>query len=98
MLRKVSLEEAFKICDLADLSEAKAALYTATANLNRCMRQIKFITDERVEISYKHGIGFAILSLTLSAGLQGVAKQDAAKKHARIIGLAKYHDSKAEVV
>lgn len=81
MLGKVSLEEAYEIPSLADQSRDQAAMYIAPEDLERYLRQIKSITDERVDISNNHGIGYTIVSLTVP-GIQGITDKTKAEKHA----------------
>lgn len=82
MLGKVSLEEAYELPDKADLSRDQAALYIAPLDLDRYLRQIKPIADERIELPDKHGIGYTIVSLTVP-GIQGISDQKQAEAEAR---------------
>lgn len=81
MLGKVSIEEAFELPALAEQSRDQAAQYIAPHDFPRYMRQIKSITDERLEVSDKHGIGYTICSLTVP-GIQGITDKAEAEKHA----------------
>ncbi|KAF2199153.1 amidohydrolase 2 [Delitschia confertaspora ATCC 74209] len=81
MRGKVALEEAFELPSLADQSRDQAARYIAPPDLDRYMRQIKSLTDERVKVSDMHGIGYTIVSLTVP-GIQGIFDKDKAEKHA----------------
>jgi 2,3-dihydroxybenzoate decarboxylase len=81
MLGKITLEEACELPDRADKSREQAALYIAPHDLDRYLRQIKSITDERVAISDKHGIGYTVVSLTVP-GIQGISDQGEAEKEA----------------
>jgi 2,3-dihydroxybenzoate decarboxylase len=81
MLGKVSLEEAFELPLQAESSRAQAELYIAPNGLERYLRQIKSITDERLTISDANGIGYTICSLTVP-GIQGINDKDKAGKHA----------------
>jgi len=79
MLEKVSLEEAYELPDKADLSHDQAALYIAPLDLDRCLRQIKSITEERIKLSDKHGIEYTIMSLTVP-GIQDISDQNRPKR------------------
>ncbi|KAK4569948.1 hypothetical protein LTR86_002918 [Recurvomyces mirabilis] len=79
MLGKVSLEEAYELPDKADSSRDQAALYIAPHDLERYLRQIKSINDERIELSDKHGIGYTIVSHTVP-GVQGLSDKTEAEK------------------
>jgi 2,3-dihydroxybenzoate decarboxylase len=81
MLGKVSFEEAFELPEKADVSREQAALYIAPNDLERYLRQVKSLTDERIEVSDKHGIGYTIVSLTVP-GIQGITDKEAAEKAA----------------
>ena len=81
MLGKVSLEEAYELPAKADSSRDQAALYIAPQDLERYLRQIKSITDERIKLSDEHGIGYTIVSLTVP-GIQGIVDQAEAEKEA----------------
>jgi len=81
MLGKVSIEEAFELPILADQSRDQAELYIAPPDIERYLRQIKSITDERLELSDKYGIGYTIVSLTVP-GIQGIYEKEEAEKHA----------------
>lgn len=81
MLGKVSLEEAYEIPKLADQSRAQASMYIAPKDLERYLRQIKSIKDERVQLSDAHGIGYTIVSLTVP-GIQGISDKATAENHA----------------
>ncbi|KAK4503311.1 hypothetical protein PRZ48_006739 [Zasmidium cellare] len=74
MLGKISLEEAYELPAKADSSRDQAALYIAPNDLERYLRQIKSFTDERIELSDKHGIGYTIISLTVP-GIQGIVEK-----------------------
>ncbi|KAB8235571.1 amidohydrolase family protein [Aspergillus alliaceus] len=81
MLGKIALEEAYEIPSKADQIREQAALYIAPTDLDRYLLQIKSITDERLQISNAHGIGYTIISLTVP-GIQGITDKSAAEKQA----------------
>lgn len=56
-------------------------MYIAPNDLDRYLRQIKSITDERIQLSDKHGIGYTIVSLTVP-GIQGIVDKGEAEKEA----------------
>ncbi|KAF2158510.1 hypothetical protein M409DRAFT_71602 [Zasmidium cellare ATCC 36951] len=74
MLGNISLEEAYELPARADSSRDQAALYSDPNDLERYLRQIKSFTDERIELSDKHGIGYTIISLTVP-GIQGIVEK-----------------------
>ncbi|KAE8355284.1 amidohydrolase 2 [Aspergillus coremiiformis] len=81
MLGKIALEEAYELPSKVDQSHDQAARYIAPNDLDRYLRQIKSITDERLAISNAHGIGYTVVSLTVP-GIQGISSQPDAEHHA----------------
>ncbi|KAE8149779.1 amidohydrolase 2 [Aspergillus avenaceus] len=84
MQGKIALEEAFEIPSKADQSRDQAALYIAPNDLDRYLRQIKSVTDERVQVSDAHGIGYTVVSHTVP-GIQGIRDRSEAESHARTV-------------
>lgn len=60
----MSLEEAYDEAGNTDALHSNASLFIAPQDVERYVRQITSITDERIELSDKHGIGYTILSKT----------------------------------
>ncbi|KAF2101235.1 amidohydrolase-like protein 2 [Rhizodiscina lignyota] len=84
MLGKVALEEAFELPEQAIQSRDQAAMYIAPNDLDRYIRQIKSLTDERLEVSDANGIGYTIVSLTVP-GIQGIYDKAQAEEHATYV-------------
>ncbi|KAH8427393.1 amidohydrolase family protein [Aspergillus melleus] len=93
MLGKISLEEAYEIPSKADQSRDQAALYIAPPDLDRYLRQIKSLTDERLQVSDAHGIGYTIVSLTVP-GIQGITDPQTAEHHATEVNNYVAHEIK----
>ncbi|PLB55827.1 amidohydrolase 2 [Aspergillus steynii IBT 23096] len=94
MLGKISLEEAYEIPSKADQSRDQAALYIAPPDLDRYLRQIKSLTDERLRVSDAHGIGYTIVSLTVP-GIQGITDPQTAEHHATEVNNYVAHEIRA---
>nr|POF12841.1 salicylate decarboxylase [Quercus suber] len=81
MLGKIALEEAYEEADHAEAIRANARLFVASQNVDTYVQQMTSISDLRLEISRKHGIGYTILSRTGPA-VQNITDRAEAEKEA----------------